>query len=124
MPCSKPLQPCPHNPAKHCTASVTLLSHCLVWIENLLLILYIYGWDIMINKKLVDIYYLIMMLMYIRRRMEGWTIPVRCFVPFESPRTRVPGIVFLMSVPNRVWGAMGPPCLTWLVTYDSSGGPS
>src|SRR3954470_19026706 len=27
----------PHNPASHCTASVTLLSHCLVWIEDLLL---------------------------------------------------------------------------------------
>src|SRR3954462_12206683 len=95
MPCLKPIQPCPHNPAKHCTASVTLLSHCLVWIENLLPTLYLYGLDIMIFKKLVDIYYLIMMLIYIRRRMEGWTIPVRCFVPFESPRTRVPGIVFL-----------------------------
>src|SRR4051812_4545701 len=95
MPCLKPIQPCPHNPAKLCTASVTLLSHCLVWIEDLLLTLYNYGWDIMINKKLVDINYLIMMLVYIRRKMEGWTIPVRCFVPFESPRTRVPDIVFL-----------------------------
>src|SRR4051812_10513796 len=95
MPRLKPIQPCSHNPAKHCTASVTLLSHCLVCVENLPLNLYIYGWDIMIFKKLVDIYYLIMMLMYIRRRMEGWAIPVRCFVPFESPRTRVPGIVFL-----------------------------
>src|SRR3954469_11159157 len=95
MPCSKPIQPCPHNPAKHCTASVTLLSHCLVWIEDLLLTPYNYGWDIMIFKELVDIYYLLMMLIYIRRRMEGWTNPVRCFVPFESPRTRVPGIVLL-----------------------------
>src|SRR3954468_21921823 len=77
----------------------------------------IYGWDIMLNKKLVDIYYLIMMLIYIRRRMEGWTIPVRCFVPFESPRTRVPVLCFLMIVPNRVWGAMGPPCLTYLASY-------
>src|SRR3954468_23344105 len=71
----------------------------------------------MLNKKLVDIYYLIMMLIYIRRRMQGWTIPVRCFVPFESPRTRVPGIVFFDDVPNRVWGAMGPPCLTYLASY-------
>src|SRR4051812_23864016 len=95
MPCSNPYSHDPHNPAKHCTASVTLLSHCLVCVENLLLTLYTYGWDIMLFKKLVDIYYLIMMSMYIRRRMEGWAIPARCFVPFESPRTRVPGIVFL-----------------------------
>src|SRR4051812_11989542 len=47
----------PHNPANHCTASVALLSLCLVWIEDLLLTPYIYGWDIMIIKKLVNIYY-------------------------------------------------------------------
>ena len=29
---------------------------------------------------------------YIRRRVEGQAIPPRCFVPFESPRIRVPGI--------------------------------
>ena len=54
-----------------------------------------YGWDIMLQKKLVDIYYCYNDVNYIRRRMEGWAIPVRCFVPFESPRTRVPDIVFL-----------------------------
>src|ERR1041384_1540180 len=95
MPCLNPYIHDPHNPAKHCTARLPLLSHCLVWIENLMLTLYNYGWDIMLNKKLVDIYYKMMMLIYTRRRMEGWTIPVWCFVPFESPRTRVPGIVFL-----------------------------
>ena len=47
----------PHNPANHCTARLPLLSHCLVWIENLLLTLHNCGWDIMLNKKLVDIYY-------------------------------------------------------------------
>src|SRR3954462_4804586 len=95
MPCLNPYSHDPHIPANHCTARLPLHSHCLVCVENLLLTLYIYGWDIMLNKKLVDIYYLLMMLNYIRRRMEGWTIPIRCFVPFESPRTRVPGIVFL-----------------------------
>ena len=95
MPCFKPIQPCLHNPAKHCTASVTLLNHFLVWIGELAAYPLNYGWDIMLNKKLVDIYYYMMMLIYTRRRMEGWTIPVWCFVPFESPRTRVPGIVFL-----------------------------
>src|ERR1043165_2598665 len=39
-----------------------------------------------------------------------------------GPEFRV--LRFLTSVPNRVWGSMGPPCLTWLVTCDSSGGPS
>src|SRR3954463_14494365 len=29
-----------------------------------------------------------------------------------------------MSVPNRVWDAMGSPCLTYLASNDSSGGPS
>src|SRR3954464_10754829 len=47
----------PHIPANHCTARLPLLRHCLVCIENLLLTLYNFGWDIMLNKKLVDIYY-------------------------------------------------------------------
>ena len=33
-------------------------------------------------------------------------------------------LCFLLSVPNRVWGSMGPPCLTYLASYSSSGGPS
>src|SRR3954471_6316638 len=58
---------------------------------------------------------------------EGWKAGLLPFgALFHSshlgPEFRV--LCFLMSVPNRVWGAMGPPCLTWLVTYDSSGGPS
>jgi len=32
---------------------------------------------------------------YIRRKVEGQVIPPRRFVPFESPRIRVPGIVSL-----------------------------
>src|SRR3954465_8971493 len=32
-------------------------------------------------------------------------------------------LFFLMSVPNRVCGSMGPPCLTYLASYNSSGGP-
>src|SRR3954467_254965 len=58
---------------------------------------------------------------------EGWkvlAIPPRCFVPFESPRTRVPGIGFLTSVPNRVRDAMGSPLLTYLASDISRGGPS
>src|SRR3954467_8304477 len=33
-------------------------------------------------------------------------------------------LCFLMSVPNHVWDSMGPPCLTYLASYNSSGGPS
>ena len=39
-----------------------------------------------------------------------------------GPEFRV--LCFLMSVPNRVWGAMGDPCHTYLASYNSSGGPS
>src|SRR3954466_2135510 len=33
-------------------------------------------------------------------------------------------LCLLMSVPNRVWDDMGSPCLTYLTSNDSSGGPS
>src|SRR4051812_31913229 len=94
MPCVNPysLDPLSQQTIVLLSYRCTTMALC---VENLLLTLYIYGWDIMLNKKLVDIYYLLMMLIYIRRKVEGWTNPVRCFVPFESPRTRVPGIVFL-----------------------------
>src|SRR4051812_29836842 len=95
MPCLNPYSHDPHIPANHCTAKLPLHSHCLVCIGNLLLTLYNYGWVIMLNKKFVDIYYILMMLIYIQQKMEGWTIPVWCFAPFESPRTRVSIIVFL-----------------------------
>src|SRR3954471_20544663 len=39
-----------------------------------------------------------------------------------GPEFRV--LCFLMSVPNHLWGSMGPPCLTCLATNSSSGGPS
>src|SRR3954465_11697483 len=32
-----------------------------------------------------------------------------------GPEFRV--VCFLTSVPNRVWGAMAPPCLTYLASY-------
>src|ERR1043165_4489301 len=32
-----------------------------------------------------------------------------------GPEFRV--LCFLTSVPNRVWGSMGPPCLTYLASY-------
>src|ERR1041384_8165222 len=61
---------------------------------------------------------------YIRRRMEGRAIPSDVLFHSSHPRPRVPGIGFLTSVPNRVWDAMGSPCLTYLASSDSSGGPS
>ena len=39
-----------------------------------------------------------------------------------GPEFRV--LVPRLSVPNRVWDAMGSPCLTYLASSDSSGGPS
>src|SRR3954469_15824275 len=39
-----------------------------------------------------------------------------------GPEFRV--LCLLMSVPNRVWDSMGPPCLTYLASYISSAGPS
>src|SRR4051812_43305840 len=39
-----------------------------------------------------------------------------------GPEFRI--LCLLMSVPNRVWDAMGSPCLTYLDSNDSSGGPS
>src|ERR1041384_5505674 len=58
-----------------------------------------------------------MMLTYTRRRMEGWTIPSGVLFHFShlGPEFRV--LCFLTSVPNRVWGSMGPPCLTYLALY-------
>jgi len=61
---------------------------------------------------------------YIRRRMEGRAIPSDVLFHSSHPRPRVPGIGFLTSVPNRVWDAMGSPCLTFLASSISSGGPS
>src|ERR1043165_6615980 len=58
-----------------------------------------------------------MMLTYTRRRMEGWTIPSGVLFHWShlGPEFRV--LCFLMSVPNRVWGSMGPPCLIYLASY-------
>src|ERR1043165_3332715 len=38
-----------------------------------------------------------------------------------GPEFRV--LRLLMSVPNRVWDSMGSPCLTYLASNSSSGGP-
>src|SRR4051812_35123005 len=57
-----------------------------------------------------------MMLIYIRRKVEGWTIPFLCFVPFESPRTRVPGIVFLDERAQSCVGCYGAP-LSYLSSF-------
>ena len=50
--------------------------------------------------------------------MEGRAIPSDVLFHSSHPRPRVPGIGFLTSVPNRVWDAMGSPCLTFLASYS------
>ena len=50
--------------------------------------------------------------------MEGRAIPSDVLFHSSHPRSRVPGIGFLTSVPNRVWDAMGSPCLTYLASYS------
>src|SRR3954469_17506352 len=49
--------------------------------------------------------------------MEGWTIPSGALFHLShlGPEFRV--LCFLTSGPNRVWGFMGPPCLTYLASY-------
>ena len=39
-----------------------------------------------------------------------------------GPEFRV--LISTLSVPNRVWDAMGSPCLTYLASYSSRGAPS
>src|SRR3954470_21050931 len=42
--------------------------------------------------------------------------PVLCSILSHlGPEFRV--LCFFTSVPNRVWGSMGPPCLTYLASY-------
>ena len=67
---------------------------------------------------------IIIMLTIFEEGWKVWAIPPRRFVPFESPRPRVPGIGFKLSVPNRVWDFMGSPLLTYLASNISRGGPS
>src|SRR3954466_15843674 len=78
----------------------------------------------MLNKKLVDIYYLNMMLIISDERWKAGLFPSDALFHLShlGPEFRV--LCFLTSVPNRVWGAMGPPCLTCLASYSFSGGPS
>src|ERR1041385_2415394 len=93
----KPIQPCP-LPANlvllcyYCS----LLSPCLVCMLRMLRMLPpITPWFGLSHYYIVVDDVIIIMLTILD---EGWkvqAIPPRCFVPFESPRTRVPGIVSL-----------------------------
>src|SRR3954471_21361003 len=78
----------------------------------------------MLLKKLVDIYIIKLMLIMLDERWKAGLFPpgVWFHLIHLGPEFRV--LCFLMSVPNRVWGSMGPPCPTYLATNGSSGGPS
>ena len=77
----------------------------------------------MLTKKLIDIYYKLMLIIFDERWKAGLFPPGVWFHLIHlGPEFRV--LCFLMSVPNCVWGSMGPPCLTYLASYNSSGGLS
>src|SRR3954464_11506931 len=59
-----------------------------------------------------------MMLIYIRRSWKAGLFPSGALFHLShlGPEFRV--LCFLTSVPNRVWGSMGPPCLTYLASYN------
>src|SRR4051812_5261516 len=84
--------------------------------KNLLLTLCC-GWDIMLLKKLVDTYIIKMMLIILDERWKAGLFPpgVWFHLIHLGPEFRV--LCFLMSVPDRVWGSMGLPCLTCLASY-------
>src|SRR3954463_9815808 len=126
----KPKQSCPSTSQQTMYCYVTslaaqpLLSMHARLLYTLPLLLLGLGYHIIIITIVVDDMIIIIMLTIFD---EGWkvqAIPPRRFVPFESPKPRVPGIGFLASVPNRVWVVMGSPFLTYLASNISSGGPS
>ena len=58
---------------------------------------------------------------------KGWKVRLSCLgalfhLSHLGPEFRV--LVPRLSVPNRVWDAMGSPCLTYLASIGSSSGPS
>src|SRR3954463_13774307 len=77
----------------------------------------------MLIKKLVDIYDKLMFIILDERWKAGLFPPGVWFHLIHlGPEFWV--LCFLMNVPHRVWGSIGLPCLTYLVVYSSSGGPS
>ena len=87
-----------------------LASYPMLWL----------GYHVKLRSQLI---FIKLMLIIFDERWEA-RVPARCLVPSESPRPEFRVLCFLMSVPNRVCGSMGPPCLTYLASYSSSGGPS
>src|SRR3954469_14467289 len=65
-----------------------------------------------------------LMLIILDERWETRLFPpgVLFHLSHLGPEFRV--LCFLMSVPNGVWDSMGSPFLTYLASYNSSGGPS
>src|SRR3954463_10509894 len=116
-----------HIPANHVLLCYycSLLSPCLVCMLGLYprLSCLSLGWLSHYYILFVDDMILINV-DYIRRRMEGRAIPSD--VLFHSSHLGPPFWVLVprLSVPNRVWDAMGSPLLTYLASNISSGGPS
>src|SRR4051812_30742062 len=67
------------------------------------------SWLIFINVK--------MMLIIFDERWKAGLLPSGALFLLShlGPEFRL--LCFFMSVPNRVWGSMGPPCLTYLASY-------
>src|SRR3954468_19363716 len=90
---NKPKQPCPPHPSKPCSTMLLLLAAqpLLSMHARMLSTVTSLDWAITLFISLVDYMIIIMLTIF----DEGWkvsAIPPRRFVPFESPRTRVPGI--------------------------------
>src|SRR3954469_20776705 len=113
----KPIQPCP-LPANHVLLCYycSLLSPCLVCMLRMVRYYPITPWFGISHYYIVVDDMIIIMLTIFDEGWKVYAIPPRRFVPFESPRPRVPGIGFQMSVPNRVWDFMGSPLLTYLAS--------
>src|SRR3954465_8417829 len=92
----KPIQPC-HLPGNHVLLCYycSLLSPFLVCMLRMLRCYPVTPWIGLSHYYIVVDDMIIMMLTIFDKGWKVQAIPPRCFVPFESPRTRVPGIVSL-----------------------------
>src|SRR3954465_3072890 len=123
----KPIQPCPFpaNLVLLCYFC-SLLSPCLVCMLRMLRCYPVTLWFGISPYHYYIVFYdmIIINVDYIRRRMEGLGYPAPTLCSIRVTSSPSSGYWFLTSVPNRVWVVMGSPCLTYLASNISSGGPS